>query len=77
VAILAVFSSALSLVLWNALLKRTSAVWASSVTYLMPVVALGWGFADGEHMTMRQGAMIALVLCGVYLVSLAERRTDP
>jgi drug/metabolite transporter (DMT)-like permease len=77
VALLAVFSSALSLVLWNALLKRTSAVWASSVTYLMPVVALGWGFADGEHMTIMQGAMIALVLCGVYLVSLAERKTDP
>lgn len=77
VAILAVLSSALSLVLWNALLKRTSAVWASSVTYLMPVVALGWGFADGEHMTMLQGVMIAIILGGVYLVSLAERKTDP
>ncbi len=77
VAILAVFSSALSMVLWNALLKRTSAVWASSVTYLMPVVALAWGFADGEHMTVLQGGMIALILCGVYLVSLAERKTDP
>lgn len=73
VAMLAVLSSALSLVLWNALLKRTSAVWASSVTYLMPVVAIGWGLLDDELMSLRQALMIGLVLSGIYLVNLAER----
>lgn len=73
VALLAVLSSALSLILWNALLKRTSAVWASSVTYLMPVVAIGWGLLDGEHMGVREFLMILLVLSGIYLVNLAER----
>ncbi|MBS1581477.1 MAG: DMT family transporter [Bacteroidetes bacterium] len=74
VALLAVLSSALSLVLWNALLKRTSAVWASSVTYLMPLVAIGWGLLDGEVLTRMQAVMIGVVLGGVYLVNLAERR---
>lgn len=74
VALLAVFSSAISLVLWNALLKRTSAVWASSVTYLMPLVAIAWGLLDGEVLTRMQAAMIGVVLVGVYLVNLAERR---
>lgn len=74
VALLAVLSSALSLVLWNALLKRTSAVWASSVTYLMPVVAIGWGVLDGEHIAWIQLGMILLVLSGVYLVTASDER---
>ncbi|MFZ1689281.1 MAG: DMT family transporter [Flavobacteriales bacterium] len=73
VALLAVLSSALSLVLWNALLKLTTAVWASSVTYLMPVVAIGWGIMDGESLSGGQTAMIAVVLSAVWLVNRAER----
>lgn len=75
VAILAILSSALSLVLWNALLKRTTAVWASSVTYLMPVVAIGWGLLDKETISLAQIGMIAVVLSGVYLVNASESRT--
>ncbi len=73
VVVLATFGSALALVLWNALLKRTSAVWASSVTYLMPVVAIGWGLRAGEGLTVGQGLMIAVVLVGIYLVNIADR----
>lgn len=73
VALLAVLSSALSLVLWNALLKRTSAVWASSVTYLMPIVAIGWGVLDGETVSAAQILMIGLVLSGVYLVTATDK----
>lgn len=75
-ALLAVLSSALSLVLWNALLKRTSALWASSVTYLMPVVAIGWGVLDGETLTAPQYGMIALILLAVWVVGRAERMND-
>ncbi len=73
VTVLAVMSSALALVLWNVLLQRTTALRASSVTYLMPVVAIGWGLLDGERIGMGQLGMIALVLSGVYIVSIAER----
>jgi drug/metabolite transporter (DMT)-like permease len=76
VAVLAVLSSALSLVLWNALLKRTTAVWASSVTYLMPMVALGWGALDGEAISWGQMGMIAVVLSGVYLVNATDTKTS-
>jgi drug/metabolite transporter (DMT)-like permease len=74
VALLATLSSALSLVLWNALLKRSSAVWASSVTYLMPVVAIGWGLYYREAITAGQWGMVGVVFLGVYLVSQAERK---
>lgn len=73
VAVLAVMSSAVALVLWNVLLQRTSALRASSVTYLMPVVAIGWGLLDGETIALQQLIMIAVVLSGVYIVSVAER----
>ena len=75
VTILAVMSSALALVLWNILLQRTTAVRAASVTYLMPVVAIGWGLLDGEMISWAQVGMIGAVLGGVYLVSVRERRT--
>jgi drug/metabolite transporter (DMT)-like permease len=74
VVVLAVLGSAFALVLWNVLLKTTTALWASSVTYLMPIVAIGWGIFDHEYITWAQIAMIAIVLSGVYLVSVAERR---
>lgn len=74
VALLAVLSSALSLILWNALLKRTTAIRASSVTYLMPVVAVGWGALDNEPLLWTQLVMIGLILGGVYVVSLSDSR---
>ena len=73
VVLLAVMSSAVALVLWNVLLQRTSALRASSVTYLMPVVAIGWGLLDGESISTIQFGMIALILSGVYIVSVAEK----
>lgn len=74
VIVLAVLGSAFALVLWNELLKRTTALWASSVTYLMPIVAIGWGIFDHEYITWAQILMIGIVLAGVYLVSVAEKR---
>lgn len=73
VAVLAVMSSALALVLWNMLLQRTTAIRASMVTYLMPVVAMGWGLLDDESLGPAQLGMIALVLAAVWLVSSGEQ----
>lgn len=73
VALLAVMSSAIALILWNMLLQRTTAIRASMVTYLMPVVAIGWGLLDGESLSPAQLGMIALVLVGVWLVTSGGR----
>jgi drug/metabolite transporter (DMT)-like permease len=73
VAVLAVGGSAFALVLWNMLLQRTTAVQASMVTYLMPVVAIGWGMLDGERITPGQLLMVAVVLAAVYIVSRGGR----
>ncbi|MGZ4048584.1 MAG: DMT family transporter [Bacteroidia bacterium] len=69
VSILAVFGTALSVIIFNVLIRNTNALFASSVTYLIPVVAMGWGIMDGENVQMLHFLWIALILLGVYLVN--------
>lgn len=74
VTILAVVSTGIALILWNELIKWTSALWASSVTYLIPIVAIGWGLLDGERLMPLQVVMVAVVMAGIYLVNAADER---
>jgi drug/metabolite transporter (DMT)-like permease len=69
VSILAIFGTALSVIIFNVLIRNTNALFASSVTYLIPVVAMGWGIFDGENIQMMHFLWIGLILLGVYLVN--------
>jgi len=69
VAILAIFGSAISMVVHNWLIHRTSALFASTVTYMMPIVSIAWGIADGEVFLLGYLLWIALILLGVYLTN--------
>jgi drug/metabolite transporter (DMT)-like permease len=69
VAILAIVGTALSVILYNVLIRSSGAVFASSCTYLIPVVALGWGFLDGESVNMVQILAIVAVITSVYLIN--------
>ena len=69
VLVLGAFGTALSTVLFNKLIKASDALFASSVTYLIPVVAILWGFADGESLTPLHFAGLAGALIGVYLIN--------
>ena len=67
VSILALGSTVLAGLVYYRLVQRTGAVFASTVSYLIPVVALGWGLADGEGFIWLQAPAIAMVLVGVFL----------
>ncbi|EDP72660.1 hypothetical protein FBALC1_16202 [Flavobacteriales bacterium ALC-1] len=67
VVILSVFGTALAKVLFNKLVQISTPVFASSVTYIMPIVALIWGIIDGESFSLIQGLAALLILAGVYL----------
>jgi len=67
VVILSFFGTALAKVLFNKMVQISTPVFASSVTYLMPVVALFWGLLDGESFGMVQILASAIILLGVYL----------
>lgn len=61
--------SGVAMILFNQLIKLTNPILASSVTYLIPIVALFWGIADGEQIYFGQLASMGILLAGVYLVS--------
>lgn len=69
ISILSVLGTALALVLYNVLIKRTSTVFASSVTYVIPIVALSWGLLDGETINTYQLLCIPIIFAGIYLIN--------
>ncbi|WP_299115933.1 DMT family transporter [uncultured Winogradskyella sp.] len=69
VAILSIFGTALAKVLFNKLIQISTPVFATSVTYLMPIVALIWGLLDRENFTPLQGIATLIILAGVYIAN--------
>lgn len=69
ITILSVFGSAAALAIFYMLVRDTSPVFASMVTYFIPVVAALWGLADGERFTASMMVSVAVIFCGVYLIN--------
>ncbi|MCU0460830.1 MAG: DMT family transporter [Bacteroidales bacterium] len=69
ISILSIFGSALALALFYLLIQDTSPVFASMITYFVPIVATLWGIADGEHFTSSMFISVLLILGGVYLIN--------
>jgi drug/metabolite transporter (DMT)-like permease len=67
VAVLSLGGTVIASVLFFWLVQRTSAIFSSTVAYLMPIVALVWGVFDGEAMTIYHLAGVILIMAGVYL----------
>jgi len=67
VVILSVFGTAIAKVVFNKLVQISTPVFASSVTYIMPIIAFLWGILDGESFSLIQGLAALLILAGVYL----------
>ncbi len=67
IIILGVLGSAVSLIVFNKLVKQTSALFAASVTYLIPFFAFMWGVIDGESIGLVHFAGMGLILGGITL----------
>lgn len=72
IAILAVFSTAIGLVLFNKLIHISTTLFASSSTYLIPIVALMWGVLDGESIQLWHYLGMVVILVGVFIVNRAK-----
>jgi len=66
VIILALVGTVFSVLFFYKLIQSTSAVFASSVAYTIPIVALGWGYLDSEAITMYHIIGLGFILLGVY-----------
>lgn len=69
ISILAIVGSAISVILYNVLIKNAGTVFASSCTYLIPVVAILWGVFDGESIRTAQILSMAVIIMSVYLIN--------
>jgi drug/metabolite transporter (DMT)-like permease len=67
VALLGIVGTGIANVLFFKLLQISSPIFASSVTYLIPIVAFLWGLVDNESLTLIQLLGAIIVMFGVYL----------
>lgn len=75
VSILAVVGTTIAIVIYYKLIQETTAIFASSVSYLLPIFAMIWGLLDGEKFNPWQIFSGALILIGVYLIR--EKKEKP
>ena len=69
VFILALFGTALAKIIFNKLIKISSPVFASSVTYSMLIVSIFWGIVDGEKFSIYQIIATLIIVFGVILTN--------
>ncbi|WP_226390019.1 DMT family transporter [Penaeicola halotolerans] len=67
IVLLGVMGTAIALILFNKIVKVTTPVFASSVTYLIPIVAIMWGIFDGERILFGHYVGMAAIVFGVWL----------
>ncbi|TDE06454.1 DMT family transporter [Flavobacterium hiemivividum] len=67
IMILGVVGTGIANILFFKLIQMSSPVFATSVTYLIPVVAFFWGLLDHEMLTPVQFFGAFIILIGVYL----------
>lgn len=69
ITVLAVLGTGIAKVFYNKMVHLASPIFASSVTYLIPIVAIFWGALDGEKLSLLQLFAGIIILFGVYLVN--------
>ncbi len=74
VSILAILGSAASVVVYNTLIKMSGTVFAASCTYLIPIVAIGWGLLDDETINLMQILAVLVIICGIWLINSRPKR---
>jgi len=65
VSLLSIFGTGLAMMMNYRLLKVSSPLFASTVTLLMPIVAIIWGILDGEKLTSLQFAGAGVIIAGL------------
>jgi drug/metabolite transporter (DMT)-like permease len=67
--ILGAVGTAFALGIFNMLVKKTNAVFASSTTYLIPITAIGWGLIDNEALFPLHFVGMGVIIFGIFLIN--------
>ena len=71
--LLSIFGTAMAKTLFNKLVQISSPIFSSSVTYVIPIVAILWGVLDGERLYFGQILAGGIILLGVYLTNKGKK----
>lgn len=69
IIILGVVGTGIANIIFFRLIQTSSPVFATSVTYLIPIVAIFWGILDNESLNLIQMCGAFVILIGVYLAN--------
>ena len=67
--LLGAVGTAFAFVLFNKLIQISTAVFASTVTYLIPIMAVIWGLLDNETIYPIHFAGMVMIILGVYITN--------
>jgi drug/metabolite transporter (DMT)-like permease len=73
--ILSIVGTALAVILFNRIISFSSALFASSVTYFIPIVAVIIGFGFGESITIWQIVSMLVILFGVIVANVSVKKS--
>ena len=68
IVVLAILGTTIAVLMFNKLIQSGGAVFASMVTYIVPIVAILWGVIDGETVSVWSILGVIIILFGVFLV---------
>ena len=66
---LGLICTSFAIILFNYLIKKTSALFGSSTTYLIPVFAIIWGLIDNETIQNHEIIGMLIILFGVFIMN--------
>lgn len=75
-AMLGIVGSAIATAIFYVLIKRAGGLFASLVTYGIPFIGIFWGVVDGEKITVKQIGCLIIILFGVFLVNVPEKKEN-
>tara|TARA_B110000459_G_scaffold89645_1_gene100315 strand:- start:336 stop:1106 length:771 start_codon:yes stop_codon:yes gene_type:complete len=73
-SILSIVGTAFALFIFNTIIKNTSALFASSVTYFIPIVAVLFGLLFGEQINIAQIGGMLIALIGVFIANYSSNK---
>lgn len=73
---LGLLSTALAIIIHNELIHISSALFASSNTYLIPIVAIVWGILDGEQVSNFHLIGVMIIIAAILLIRFQPRRSQ-
>ena len=73
IAVLGIIGTALALLFMNQLIRFVTPVFASTVTYIIPIFAIFWGIVAGENISTYHITGMAIILFGIALVNKKDK----